>query len=52
MRHSGYEDTNKYGAAGANRAAASFYIRGPQPKGWHLGQKQVPRFCVYLAGYS
>jgi len=27
-------------------AAASFYIRGPEPKGWHLGQKQVPRFCT------
>jgi hypothetical protein len=26
--------------------AASFYIRGPQPEGWHLGQKQVPRFCT------
>jgi hypothetical protein len=27
-------------------AAASFYIRGPEPNGWHLGQKQVPRFCT------
>jgi hypothetical protein len=25
--------------AGANPAAASFYIRGPRLKGWHLGQK-------------
>jgi len=46
MRHLGYEDTKKYGAAGANPAAASFYIRGPELKGWHRGQKQVPRFCT------
>ena len=32
--------------AGSNPAAASFYIRGPEPKGWHLGQKQVSRFCT------
>ena len=32
--------------AGSNPAAASFYIRGPQPRDWHLGQKQVPRFCT------
>jgi hypothetical protein len=25
---------------------AAFYIKGPRPKGWHLGQKQVPRFCT------
>jgi hypothetical protein len=24
---------------GANPAAASFYIRGPEQEGWHLGQK-------------
>jgi hypothetical protein len=30
----------------ANPVAAGFYIRGPQPRGWHLGQKQVPRFCT------
>jgi len=32
--------------ASANPAAAGFYIRGPRPKGWHRGQKQVPRFCT------
>jgi hypothetical protein len=38
--------------AGSNSVAASFYIRGPEPIGWHLGQKQVPRLCVYVAEYS
>src|SRR3972149_2760726 len=33
-------------AAGSSPAVASFHIRGPQPRGWHLGQKQVPRFCI------
>ena len=28
--------------AGSSPAAACFYIRDPEPKGWHLGQKQVP----------
>jgi len=32
MRHSGYEDTKKDGAAGANPGDASFYIRHPQPR--------------------
>jgi hypothetical protein len=32
--------------------AASFYISGPEPKGLHLGQKQVPWLCVYVAEYS
>jgi hypothetical protein len=35
----------------SNPAAASFYIRGPQPKGWHRGQKYVPRFYAYVAEY-
>ena len=29
-----------------NFTSCRFYIRGPEPKGWHLGQKQVPRFCT------
>jgi len=39
-------EENKPLVAGSNPAAASFYIRGPESKGWHLGQKQVPRFCT------
>ena len=40
------QGTTKPLVAGSNPAIASFYIRGPEPKGWHLGQKQVPRFCT------
>ena len=32
-------DCHKPLVAGASSAAASFYIRGLEPKGWHLGQK-------------
>ncbi|OGN96804.1 MAG: hypothetical protein A2Z77_00155 [Chloroflexi bacterium RBG_13_51_36] len=38
--------------ADADQAAASFHIRGLWPRGWHPGQKQVPRFFVYVAEYS
>jgi hypothetical protein len=32
--------------AGSKPVTASFYIRGSQPRGWHLEQKQVPQFCT------
>ncbi len=36
--------------ASSNPAAASFYIRGPEPKGWHRGQNQVPFFILTVLG--